>query len=281
MFNFRVSRDGRFVLAASSLTDSTGVWLVDSRSTARRNLPQTALRRCGHPMVLASRLVWRGTRPVCRPQRRGGHAERVVSGEAVKVLNDWSSTAEVIIYTQHDAKTKLDLWQLPVSGGAARPLLKTGYNEAQARISPNGRWIAYVSDSSGTQEVYVQRYPELSPPLRVSTGGGAQPQWRGDQRELFFLAPDRSLMAVTVTDADSSGAPRQLFRTTITDDPSGARDSYTAMPDGHSFLIDARRDDTTTSITVLLDWAAGLAAPPVTPSDNRDASELGRRTRAP
>ena len=50
----------------------------------------------------------------------------------------------MIIYTQHDAETKLDLWQLPVSGGAARPLLKTGYNEAQARISPNGRWIAYV-----------------------------------------------------------------------------------------------------------------------------------------
>jgi hypothetical protein len=72
-----------------------------------------------------------------------------------------------------------------------------------------------------------------------------------------------------------------LFRTAIPDDPSGARDSYAAMPDGHSFLIDARRDDTTTSITVLLDWASGLAAPPATPSDNRDASELGCRTRAP
>ncbi|HEY6616884.1 MAG TPA: hypothetical protein VIZ32_20270, partial [Vicinamibacterales bacterium] len=99
----------------------------------------------------------------------------------------------------------------------------------------------------------------------------------------FFLAPDRSLMAVSLTDADASplGVPRRLFQTSIADDPSGARDSYAAMPDGHSFLIDARRDDTTTSITVLLDWAAGLAAPPATPSDNRDASELGRRTRAP
>jgi hypothetical protein len=117
----------------------------------------------------------------------------------------------------------------------------------------------------------------------VSAGGGAQPQWRGDQRELFFLAPDRSLMAVSLTDVDTSplGVPRRLFQTSIADDPSGARDSYAAMPDGRSFLIDARRDDTTTSITVLLDWAAGLAAPPATPSDNRDASELGRRTRAP
>ena len=282
MFNFRVSRDGRFVLAASSLTDSTGVWLVDLAQHRSTQLAADGIAAVWSPdgarVAFTSRA---GLDLYVGPSGGAGHAERVVSGEAVKVLNDWSSTAEVIIYTQHDAETKLDLWQLPVSGGAARPLLKTGYNEAQARISPNGRWIAYVSDSSGTQEVYVQRYPELSPPLRVSTGGGAQPQWRGDQRELFFLAPDRSLMAVTVTDADSFGAPRQLFRTTITDDPSGARDSYAAMPDGHSFLIDARRDDTTTSITVLLDWAAGLAAPPATPSDNRDASELGRRTRAP
>ena len=70
------------------------------------------------------------------------------------------------------------------------------FNEAQARISPDGRWIAYVSDSTGTQEVYVRRYPDLDAPRHVSAGGGAQPQWRGDQRELFFLAPDRSLMAV-------------------------------------------------------------------------------------
>lgn len=267
MFNFRVSRDGRFVLAASSLTDSTGVWLVDLAQHRSTQLAADGIAAVWSPdgarVAFTSRA---GLDLYVGPSGGAGHAERVVSGEAVKVLNDWSSAAEVIIYTQHDAGTKLDLWQLPVSGGAARPLLKTGYNEAQARISPNGRWIAYVSDSSGTQEVYVQRYPELSPPQRVSTGGGAQPQWRGDQRELFFLAPDRSLMAVTITDADSFGAPRQLFRTTMTDDPSGARDSYAAMPDGHSFLIDARRDDTTTSITVLLDWAAGLAAPPATPN---------------
>jgi Tol biopolymer transport system component len=272
----------RFVLAASSLTDSTGVWLVDLAQHRSTQLAADGIAAVWSPdgarVAFTSRA---GLDLYVGPSGGAGHAERVVSGEAVTVLNDWSSTAEVIIYTQHDAETKLDLWQLPVSGGAARPLLKTGYNEAQARISPNGRWIAYVSDSSGTREVYVQRYPELSPPQRVSTGGGAQPQWRGDQRELFFLAPDRSLMAVTVTDADSFGAPRQLFRTTMTDDPSGARDSYAAMPDGRSFLIDARRDNTTTSITVLLDWAAGLAAPPATPSDNRDASELGRRTRAP
>jgi DNA-binding winged helix-turn-helix (wHTH) protein/Tol biopolymer transport system component len=284
MFNFRLSPDGRSVLAASSLTDSTGVWLVDLAQQRSTQLAADGIAAVWSPdgtrVAFTSRA---GLDLHVRSSGGGGHAERVASNQSVKVLNDWSSSANAIIYTQHEQATKLDLWHVPLSGGAAQPLLNTSFNEAQARISPDGRWIAYVSDTSGTQEVYLRRYPDVDAPRRVSTGGGAQPQWRGDQRELFFLAPDRSLMAVSLTDADASplGVPRRLFQTSIADDPSGARDSYAAMPDGRSFLIDARRDDTTTSITVLLDWAAGLAAPPATPSDNRDASELGRRTRAP
>ena len=79
----------------------------------------------------------------------------------MKVLNDWSSTANAIIYTQHEPATKLDLWHVPLSGGAAQPLLNTPFNEAQARISPDGRWIAYVSDTSGTQEVYSAAVPRI------------------------------------------------------------------------------------------------------------------------
>jgi Tol biopolymer transport system component len=280
MFNFRVSRDGRSVLAASSLTDSTGVWMVELAQQRSTQLAADGIAPVWSPdgkrVAFTSRagldlhIRSTGTEP----------GERVVSGESMKVLNDWSSNSDVIIYTQHDSATKLDLWHLPLSSGVARPLLNTTFNEAQARLSPDGHWIAYASDRSGTQEVYVQRYPELDSPRRLSTGGGAQPQWRGDQQELFFLAPDRSLMAVTVSDVDSFGAPRRLFQTSIADDPSGARDSYAAMPDGRSFLIDARRDNTRTPITVLLHWAAGLAVPSATPGDDHDNSELGRRTRA-
>jgi eukaryotic-like serine/threonine-protein kinase len=279
MFNFRVSRDGRSVLAASSLTHSTGVWMVDLAQQRSTQLAADGIAPVwspdGEQLAFTSRA---GLDLHIRPSGVGT-GERVVSGESVKVLNDWSSKGDVIIYTQHDSATKLDLWHLPLSGGAARPLLNTTSNEAQARISPDGRWIAYVSDRSGTQEVYVQRYPELDPPRRLSSGGGAQPQWRGDQQELFFLAPDRSLMAVTVSDVDSFGEPRRLFQTSIADDPSGARDSYAAMPDGRSFLIDARRDATTKPITVLLHWASGFAAPAAMASDERDTTELGRRTR--
>jgi Tol biopolymer transport system component len=218
-------------------------------------------------------------------QGEGGdaHLEPLVSDQSVKVLNDWSARSQAIIYTRHDAATKLDLWHVPLAGGGPRPLLNSTFNEAQARISPDGRWLAYVTDTTGTQEVYVRRYPELDAPRQVSVGGGGQPQWRLDQRELFYLSPDRSLMAVTISDGghmSSIGMPRRLFRTSIAEGPSAARDSYAVMPDGRSFLIDARRALTTEPITVMLDWTAGLTSMPAAQPAGRDATEVARRSRA-
>jgi dipeptidyl aminopeptidase/acylaminoacyl peptidase len=114
-------------------------------------------------------------------------------------------------------ETKLDLWSIPASGGTPTPLLKTAFNEAQARISPDGHWIAYVTEQSGTGEVWVRRYPQMDQPRQVSVGGGGQPQWRSDQSELFYLSPGHALMAVDAPGAGrpSFGAPRRLFQTSI------------------------------------------------------------------
>jgi serine/threonine-protein kinase len=199
-----------------------------------------------------------------RPSAGADEAEPLASDPSVKVLNDWSPGANTIVYTRHDAGTLLDLWHVPAAGGAGRPLLQTAFNEAQARVSSDGRWIAYMSDASGRPEVYVRRYPELDDPRRISTDGGSQPQWRADRQELFYLAADRSLMAATVgATADGAfGPPRRLFRAAIADSPSDARESYAAMPDGQSFLIDARRDDRPAAITLMRNWAAGLTRAP-------------------
>jgi dipeptidyl aminopeptidase/acylaminoacyl peptidase len=265
MFNFRISPDGRSVLAAGSLTASTGVWLID---LARRQSTQVAVDGMaavwspdGKRIAFTSRA---GLDLHVRQSSGDGGVEPRVSDTSIKVLNDWSRPAKTIIYTRHDASTLLDLWHVPVGGGAGRPLLRTSFNEAQARLSSDGRWIAYMSDESGAQEVYVRRYPELDAPRRVSVGGGSQPQWRADQQELFYLAPDRSLMAVTARPAASEpfGVPRRLFRASIADSPSDARDSYAVMPDGRSFLIDGRRDGAAASITVMRHWAAGLMPAP-------------------
>jgi Tol biopolymer transport system component len=279
MFNFRVSPDGRFVLAASSLTDATGVWLVDLASRHSTQLATDGIAPLWSPdgrrLAFTSRA---GLDLHVRPSVGGAHLKPLISDQSVKILNDWSAHAQAIIYTRHDPVSKLDLWHVPLAGGAARPLLNGAFNEAQARISPDGRWLAYVADGTGTQEVYVRRYPELDAPRQVSSGGGGQPQWRGDQRELFYLSPDRSLMAASVIDAHdvTFGTPRRLFRTSVAEGPSAARDSYAAMPDGRSFLIDARRDSSIEPITVMLDWAAGLTSAPSPQPAVRSATEVAR-----
>jgi eukaryotic-like serine/threonine-protein kinase len=265
MVNFRVSPDGRSLLAASSLTDVSGLWVVDlarghwTRLAADgiaplwshdgRRLAYTS--RAGHDIYVRQASDEAGAQPLLRDQ-------------TVKVLNEWSRDGRHIVYAQHGAATKLDLWLLPIGGGPARPLLQTSFNEAQARLSPDGRWIAYVSDESGTPDVYVRRYPEMDDPHLISAGGGGQPQWRADQKELFYLSQDRWLMSVAVDGSDSLsyGAPRRLFRSSIAAGPAAARDSYAAMSDGQSFLIDGRHDrDRDAPITMMRNWAAGLQRP--------------------
>lgn len=263
VFNFRVSPDGRSLLGASSLTTATGLWLLDLQTRASTRLDADGIAPLWSPdgghVAYTSRA---GLDLYLRRNVGETSAELLVRGDTVKVLNDWSPDRQHIVFTQHDPRTKLDLLVLRVSTGEVRPLLSSAFNEAHARISPDGRWIAYMSDESGTPEVYVRRYPSMNAPVRVSTGGGIQPQWRPDQRELFYLAPDRSLMAVSLhgRDPSSSGTPHRLFTMAVGSGLSTARESYTVMADGRSFLVDVRPADGRPSlITLMRNWTTSLA----------------------
>jgi dipeptidyl aminopeptidase/acylaminoacyl peptidase len=191
-------------------------------------------------------------------------AAPLITSDSVKFLNDWSPDGAHIVYTQVDEQSKLDLWQLRVRDGAAVPLLATQSNEGQARFSPDGRWVAYVSDENGGAEIYVARYPEMDGRRRISSAGGGQPQWRADQRELFYLAADRSIMAVDVSGEAESigfGTARRLFRAPVAGGPEDARDYYAAAADGSRFLIDGALHSTDgTSITLVVNWADAVGA---------------------
>ena len=102
------------------------------------------------------------------------------------------------------------------------------------------RWVAYTSDESGAPEVYVRRFPEGDNAWRVSTQGGAQPQWRQDGKELFYLAPDGKLMAADVTATASSlttGSPIPLFHTGIHGLFLDRRNHFVVTRDGQRFLV--------------------------------------------
>jgi Tol biopolymer transport system component len=139
---------------------------------------------------------------------------------------DWSPDGRSIL---HQAGN--DIWIITVDTGEAVPLTTTPFTEAQARFSPNGQWIAYVSNESGRNEVYVRTLAGSGRRRAASATGGSEPQWRADGRELFYVAEDGRLMAVTVESEGESitiDGARALF--------SGAS-GYQATADGQKFLI--------------------------------------------
>ena len=178
-------------------------------------------------------------------------------------VTDWSLDGRLALY-QTNRHGNYDILAIPLSGaGGPRPLLETTANEIHGQFSPDGRWIAYTSDESGSPEVFVQRFPGGGSKSRVSTRGGAQPRWRRDGRELYYLAPDGGLMAVPVTARAGSidaGSPRTLFDTGITGSFVDRRNQYVVTRDGTRFLVNVSSNDTNSApITVILNWDAGRA----------------------
>jgi eukaryotic-like serine/threonine-protein kinase len=178
---------------------------------------------------------------------------------------DWSPDEKFLLYGSVSPKTGGDLWILPLSGDQKpTPYIQTDFSEIQGRFSPNGRWVAYASNESGTFQVYVQSFPTSGGKWQISTNGGGQPQWRHDGKELFFLGPDRKLMAVEVNSAGSTfeaGVPKPLFETrTITIFPGfGGASYYAASGDGQRFLVSTLVGESVpTPLTVVLNWTAGL-----------------------
>jgi hypothetical protein len=152
-----------------------------------------------------------------------------------------------------------DIWLLSMGDLRTAPYMTTPYNDIQAKVSPDNRWLAYASDESGAWEVYVQTFPEPGRKQRVSPAGGAQPFWRADGRELFYLAADRYLMVAPVRNGPTMevGIPARLFDTSVPAALETYRNVYTVSPNGQQFLIDAAAPGDAT-IEVIHNWRSLL-----------------------
>jgi len=124
-------------------------------------------------------------------------------------------------------------------------------------------WVAYSSTETGTHEVYLRPFPPSGEKIRVSPGGGLQPYWRQDGRELYYLTPDRMLMAVAVRTAATHlefGTPVPLFRAPVAD-PGWGSDHYQPAADGRRFLInvlDPTQSAGSPDVVIVLDWARAM-----------------------
>jgi Tol biopolymer transport system component len=195
-----------------------------------------------------------------------GSDELLLSGHTDQNMQaaDWSSDGRFIIYTagKRDIENS-DLWILPLEGDRKPyPFLQTQFNEVHPKFSPDVKWVAYASDETGRAEVYVQSFPASGGKLQISAGGGDQPQWRRDGKELFYLGPDRRIMAVQVKTGATleTEVPAPLFQTRVNPTTlTNARNSYVVAADGQRFLVnDVVQETASKPVTVVVNWTAQL-----------------------
>jgi len=176
--------------------------------------------------------------------------------------NDWSLDGKYLAYATNSPSTSTDVWLLAMTGARKpAPLLQSVFDERHAHFSPDGRWLAFTSNETGRDDVYVQSFPNAAIRRMASSGGGAYPRWGSGGRELLYRAPDGRLMSVPVRLAESTvefGTHSVVMRKV---DVAGVHPyPYDVAADGRILALtpaSGRVQDLT--LTVLMNWQAALA----------------------
>jgi len=187
-----------------------------------------------------------------------GGEKLLLTSDRFKIPTDWSPDGRYLLYWEVEGEHgNRNVWVLPMTG-AAKPwkLVDDASDDREAVFSPDGKWFAYSSDRSGRREVWVQPFPPSPGTDRwmVSTAGGSIPQWSATGNELFYLAPDHRIMAVSITLAPvfRAGFAQALFQAKVVED---YRVHFAVSEDGRRFLIPIAADSTASpSKTVLVNW---------------------------
>ncbi len=194
----------------------------------------------------------------------GGEDEKLLplnaSEKADQYPSAWSPDGRHILYEQTTDATRLWVAEMPEL--TTRALLKGPETTKNGQFSPDGNWVAYTSSASGKWEIYVTSFPDAHGKWQVSNAGGTQPRWRGDGKELFYLAADGKMMAapVTVGGHFDSGAPESLFQANARERVAGSElVTYDVTKDGQRFLVNTQLDQADTkSMMVILNWRVDL-----------------------
>jgi eukaryotic-like serine/threonine-protein kinase len=263
--NIALSADGKRVAFDRNGQSGTDIWLTDlqrhitSRLTFKSaNVPTWS--PDGSIVAFAS-FADTGL-DIGQKLSNGGGPEQTLlklNAGAIMFPSDWSTDGRYLTYYRTDAKTQNDVWVLPLFGDRKPFALLNGpFNEAQSQFSPDGKWVAYISDESGTQQVYVQSFPSLTAKWQISTEGGTQPRWRRDGQELFYLALNRKLMTVTVKTAPTFEAetPHPLFDTALA--VNDLRQTYAVSSDGQRLLLNNPIGAGAPPLTIVLNWPSLL-----------------------
>jgi eukaryotic-like serine/threonine-protein kinase len=265
----RLTADGR-TLFVEVADPEAAIWAYDlSRETLTR-VTHGGVSYGPVPSPDGTRVAYEATRDgvagVLLARIDGSGEQRLTSTKRIDVPTSWSSDGQLLALTSVGESGNYEVRLLPFDGDHTPRIFVQGpFNAGGARFSPAGHWVAYVSDESGRNEVYVRPYSEAGTRVQISAAGGSQPVWSRDGHELFFRSGDE-LLAVDVSPGPnlSAGKPVVLFSRSMVEDSSGkAYDfmaDYDVSNDGRRFVLPKYNPNSsnTPRIRMMLDWFSEL-----------------------
>lgn len=246
------------------------IWILDlSRGTTSRFTFDPMWDNDAHWSPDGDRIVFGSDRNINGPYENmylkssggGGNDELLLKADSYKEPSGWSPDGTLVVFNHStEGSNNSDIQLFRFSDRQVIPYLQTEFNEFSAQFSPDGKWIAYISDESGKPEVYVQSFPVSGAKWQISTGGGAEPRWRRDGKELFFLGGDHKLWAVEMKldPTLEPGIPRPLFEVRVKHFASDRYD-YAVSQDGQRFLINTLPEDASSrNVNLIFNWITEL-----------------------
>ena len=265
-YNLTISPDQRYMLV--DIMDQTSsnwdVWSYDLKRDIRTRLTFDAADDGGavwHPsggyFVFASERDGPEFNIYSKASNGTGDDSLFLESPHALWPTSWSSDGRYLVYSQADSGSngEKNLWALPMFGDRDPiQLTSDSYSQEEAEISPDGRWLAFKSNESGEEEVYVASFPNMSGKWQVSVNQGDRPRWRGDGKELFYLNNEDQIMAADVNGIGASfeiGRVRPLFAIS----PARPGMLYRAFADGQRFVVSTNVGATEISMaTMVVNW---------------------------
>jgi serine/threonine-protein kinase len=248
-------------VAVSIQGPTQNIWIYDLSRSTLTILPSPGSSQAPAWTPDSRRLVYRATRGgyrniFWRAADGSGNEERLTTSDALQAPSTVSRDGMSLFFDEVSAETGRDMWMMRLDDGR-RPqtVLKTGSNEWSARLSPDGRWLAYVSDVSGRNEIYVRPYPTPGGQFPISTDGGSEPIWSRDGRELFYRNGDKMMaVAIAIGSTPTPGAAHLVFEGHYQVTDAGVA-GYDVSSDRRFLMIESTTpQQPVTHITVVLNW---------------------------